>query len=303
MDKYCLVITETGEAASAMSFLKLGNDDVVALVVGAQELAEEVTRSVMSVKWINTNGTAAENYINCAAEAVNALSPTAVVGVASAASRAIIGYVAAMTDAPLVPNLVKISDNGDTLCVEHAIYSDKMIETLEAPHGACMLVNPFSLQPVEPEGEADLSRIAALDAQGITSVEILSSETLSASHLQSADIVVGVGMGCSSEGAFAAAKELAEKLGAELGCSMPVYGELALLPHERYIGVSGLKIAPKLYIALGISGTSQHCAGVRNAKNIVCINKDPKALFFDNADYGIVGDLNEVLPQLIAELK
>lgn len=302
MNKFCLVITDAGEAASAMSLLKLDPAAVTALVVGTKALAEEVTGTGLHAKWINTESAPAENYAESAAEHISALSPAAVIGVASAGSRAIIGCVAAKGNAGLVPNLTAVCAEGEELYIEHAIYSDKMIEELTMPQGACLLINPFSLPSVETDGKEDESLIEAISAESTNGIELIATEAVQASLLQNADIIVGVGLGCSGEEAFSSAKVLAEKLGAELGCSMPVYNELGLLPHERYIGISGTKIAPKMYFALGISGTSQHCAGVRNSKTIVCINKDPKALFFDNADYGIVGDINELLPKLTAAL-
>lgn len=303
MNKICLVITEKGEAASALRYLKLSAEGVVAVAVGGRELAEDATRTAGSVKWIDTHGAPCESFAKAAAERIKALSPAAVVGIASAGTRAVIGYASQLLCAPVVPNLVSVTVGEDALRVEHMIYSDKMIETLEMPLCSGLLINPFSAAAVELEGDIAPDKIEQLDAQGEGGIEVVSSEALSTSLLQAADRIVGVGLGAANDALYPQVQELATLIGAELGCSMPVYNELNLMPHERYIGISGMKIAPKLYLALGISGTSQHCAGVRNAKTIVCINKDPKALFFDNSDYGIVGDLNEVLPELIAALK
>jgi electron transfer flavoprotein alpha subunit len=115
--------------------------------------------------------------------------------------------------------------------------------------------------------------------------------------------VVSVGRGLGSREALSAVEALAAELGAEIGCSMPVADELGWVARERYVGVSGQHISPKLYVALGISGMPQHLFGIRNAQTVVAVNSDPRAPIFNAADYGIVGDLHEVVPALIEALK
>lgn len=96
--------------------------------------------------------------------------------------------------------------------------------------------------------------------------------------------------------------ELASLLGAATACSKPV-ADMEWRPHHEHVGQTGIQIAPTLYFAIGISGAIQHLAGVSSSKNIVVINKDPEAPFFKIADYGIVGDLFDVVPQLIEAVK
>lgn len=120
--------------------------------------------------------------------------------------------------------------------------------------------------------------------------------------LTKSEVIVAVGRGIKSEENIAIAEELAETLGADIAASRPIC-DAEWLPIDRQIGSSGQTVAPKLYIALGISGAIQHIVGMKNAGTIVAINKDPEAPIFDIADYGIVGDLFEAVPVLVEEIK
>ena len=120
--------------------------------------------------------------------------------------------------------------------------------------------------------------------------------------LTKSEIIVAVGRGIKSQENIALAQQLADALGADLAASRPIC-DAEWLPIDRQIGSSGQTVAPKVYIALGISGAIQHIVGMKNAGTIVAINKDSEAPIFDIADYGIVGDLFEAVPVLIEEVK
>jgi electron transfer flavoprotein alpha subunit len=127
-------------------------------------------------------------------------------------------------------------------------------------------------------------------------------EVKAAVDLSKADIIVAVGRGIKSKDNLALAEKLAEVLGADLAASRPIC-DAEWLPIDRQIGSSGQTVAPKLYVALGISGAIQHLVGMKNSRTIVAINKDAEAPIFDIADYGIVGDLFEAVPVLTEEIK
>jgi electron transfer flavoprotein alpha subunit len=127
-------------------------------------------------------------------------------------------------------------------------------------------------------------------------------EVKQAVDLSKAEIIVAVGRGIKSKDNIALAEKLAKVLGADLAASRPIC-DAEWLPIDRQIGSSGQTVAPKLYIALGISGAIQHLVGMKNSQTIVAINKDPEAPIFDIADYGIVGDLFEALPVLTDEIR
>ncbi len=122
-------------------------------------------------------------------------------------------------------------------------------------------------------------------------------------NLAEAKIIVCVGRGVGKPEDIKLARDLAEVLNGEVGCSRPVAEELNWLPEELYLGISGKKVKPELYIGLGVSGQIQHVTGIRDSKVIFAVNQDENAPIFEAADYGIVGDLYQVVPKLIEELK
>ncbi|HNU41441.1 MAG TPA: electron transfer flavoprotein subunit alpha/FixB family protein, partial [Cyclobacteriaceae bacterium] len=144
-------------------------------------------------------------------------------------------------------------------------------------------------------------QVALTDADFNTT--ILSTEKATGDVLlPEAEIVVSGGRGMKGPEHWGILEELAKTLGAATGCSKPV-SDMNWRPHHEHVGQTGIKVAPQLYIAVGISGAIQHLAGVNSSKCIVVINKDPEAPFFKAADYGIVGDAFDVVPKLTAAIK
>ena len=133
-------------------------------------------------------------------------------------------------------------------------------------------------------------------------VESAFQEVKQAVDLTKADVIVAIGRGIKSQENIAQAQKLADALGGDIAASRPIC-DAGWLPIDRQIGSSGQTVAPKLYVALGISGAIQHLVGMKNAGTIVAVNKDPEAPIFDIADYGIVGDIFEVMPVLTEEIQ
>jgi electron transfer flavoprotein alpha subunit len=163
-----------------------------------------------------------------------------------------------------------------------------IVEAQEAADPTVPVVETFETRLAEKDLRVRVVRREAEVTEGIT--------------LKNAAVVLGGGRGVGSSEGYAVLEKLAEILGGAVGCSR-VATNNGWRPHSDQVGLTGTRISPELYIACGISGAIQHLVGCKKAKKIMVINKDPEAAFFGKADYGVVGDLHEVLPAIIEELK
>jgi electron transfer flavoprotein alpha subunit len=173
-----------------------------------------------------------------------------------------------------------------------------------APHLITVQIGAFRADSAKRGGAAAPTRQAAVtvDTSAIRQKpEAPFKEARQAVDLSQAERIVSVGRGIKGQEHLRIAQDLAAALGAEIAASRPIC-DAGWLPMDRQIGSSGQTVAPKLYVALGISGAIQHLVGMKGSRTIVAINKDPEAPIFEIADYGIAGDLFEVVPALIAEL-
>jgi electron transfer flavoprotein alpha subunit len=172
----------------------------------------------------------------------------------------------------------------------------------DAPHFASIQAGAFRADKLEA-GTAAVEKMTPelLAAQIRTKPQELFRESARAVDLSAAEIIVSVGRGIREAENIAVVQKLADALGAELAASRPICDN-GWLPMERQVGSSGQTVAPKMYVAVGISGAIQHLVGMKGAKTIVAINKDPEAPIFEVADYGIVGDLFQVVPAIIEAL-
>jgi electron transfer flavoprotein alpha subunit len=174
-----------------------------------------------------------------------------------------------------------------------------------APHFVTFQIGAFRADQVKRGGSPAPTRSIAvsLDSSSVRQKpEAPFQEAKQAVDLSQAERIVSVGRGIKEQSNIPLAQQLAAALGAELAASRPIC-DAGWLPMERQVGSSGQTVAPKLYLALGISGAIQHLVGMKGASTIVAINKDADAPIFEVADYGIVGDLFEIVPAMINALK
>lgn len=170
-------------------------------------------------------------------------------------------------------------------------------------HFASLQAGAFRAEAVETGSAAVEAFTPELSVSQIREVpEAPFRESARAVDLTAAELIVSVGRGIKEQDNIRIVQELADAMGAELAASRPICDN-GWLPMERQVGSSGQTVSPKLYMAIGISGAIQHLVGMKGAKTVVAVNKDPNAPIFEIADYGIVGDLFEVVPALVAEVK
>ena len=195
-----------------------------------------------------------------------------------------------------------ISEESDGFIVRKSVFSSKAFANISINTAIKVIsVNPNSISAVIGNGEATLNQLTI--NVGSPSIKIIAVNKITGEiPLTEADIVVSGGRGLKGPENWGVLLDLAKALGAATACSRPV-GDAHWRPHHEHVGQTGVQVAPNLYIALGISGAIQHLAGVNRSKIMVVINKDPEAPFFKSADYGIVGDLFEIVPQMTAEIK
>ena len=207
--------------------------------------------------------------------------------------------------ASLVTNAVSIPDiTGNSFKVKKSVFSGKAFaDVLLTADYKIIAVKKNAVDIIEQEGTA---AVETLNVE-ITDAELVGvpRETIRATGevlLTEADVVVSGGRGMRGPENWHLIEDLAQALGAATACSKPV-ADSGWRPHHEHVGQTGITISPNLYVAAGISGAIQHLAGVNSSKVIVVINKDPEAPFFKAADYGIVGDVAEVLPKLTEAAK
>lgn len=207
----------------------------------------------------------------------------------------------------LVSDVVELKAEGGSVTAVRQLFQGKLNADVQfrgpAPYFLSVQAGAFRADSLA-KGAAPVETFTVqLDATHIrTKPDEPFREATRAVDLSSAELIVSVGRGIKEKENLGVVEELATALGAELAASRPICDN-GWLPMERQVGSSGQTVAPKVYFAVGISGAIQHLVGMKGAKTIVAINKDPEAPIFEVADYGVVGDLFEIVPALTEELR
>lgn len=307
------VLEHRGEKWSRASFEALSaaaalGSDIHAVAVGAaQPLVAEAARypvaGVIAIQGSGLDEYTPDAWTEALEQLIKAKNPSAIVFPHTYQVRDYAPKLAARFGRVLVSDVVEIKAND---VVVRQLFQGKLnaeISLSAAP--SFVSVQSGAFRSAEPGGkEAPIETFtASIDTSKIRSKpEAPFREAQRSVDLGAAERIVAVGRGIKEKENIGVAQELASVLGAELAASRPICDN-GWLPMERQVGSSGQTVAPKLYLALGISGAIQHLVGMKGAKTIVAINKDETAPIFETANYGIVGDLFQIVPALIEEIK
>ena len=275
---------------------------VGAVVAGPRSVAETVAASgVDKVVWCGTpDNVPAEANAPAVAEAVAADPPRVVLAGRNPGERVLLGAAAARLKAAVLTGARSVALDGDGVTVVNAVFGDISEETVAVSGPVALLLDGGSVPP--PDGTTAPIEEVTAPPLGLKVIETRMSD-FDEVDLNAAHRVIGVGRGLKAQEDLALIGELATAIGAEVACSRPVAEGLNWMGKDRYIGSSGAHIAPQLYLAVGISGQLQHMVGVLGAETIVAINSDANAAVFTQTDYGLVGDLYQLVPAIVAALK
>jgi len=272
----------------------------------AQEIAQYNLEKVVVAKNEKLNIYTPDGYADAWEQIIKAFNPNYVVMAHSYQVRDFAPKVAARLGREVVGDCIRYTNGDGKLTFTRRIFLGKLDADMtiggDAPHFVTFQSGAFRGDNAERGAGAAIETMDVEVGEIRMQPEEPFQEAKATVDLTKSEIIVAVGRGIKSQENIAKAQELADALGADLAASRPIC-DSEWLPIDRQIGSSGQTVAPKVYIALGISGAIQHIVGMKNAGTIVAINKDAEAPIFDIADYGIVGDLFEAVPVLIEEIK
>lgn len=284
---------------------KLSGQKVVAVVAENNDaqlatLGNYGANEVLQVK--NATDLQSDVVAEILSQAAAKVGATVVVLSKSTLADAVAPILGVKLEAAVASNVMALPDMSNGFTIRKGVFTGKGFADVKLDASVKVLTIKKNAVPTVAVG--GLATVSVFDAvvpkSGVTVTDV--KKQTGDILLPEADLVVSAGRGMKGAENWGMVEELAKVLGAATACSKPV-SDMDWRPHHEHVGQTGIKVSPNLYIALGISGAIQHLAGVNSSKVIVVINKDPEAPFFKSADYGIVGDVFDIIPKLTAAIK
>ncbi len=308
-------VTPAGGAASSTAGLIGAASEIgtpVALVAapaGTAQAAVEQAASAGAALVLTAavdGGALTVPLVDAAQAAASRVAPIAILASNSISGRDVAARLAVRLRAALLIDAVGLSRDEEGVLAHHSVFGGSYLTDSAATYGVPIITvrqgaietRASAQAPVVEELAVTASGAVAAAAGEVETTEVVSSRP----ELRGAARVVSGGRGLGSREKFVLVEELADALGAAVGASRAAV-DAGYVPYAHQVGQTGVSVSPQLYVAVGISGAIQHRAGMQTAKTIVAINKDAEAPIFDVADFGVVGDLFTIVPQVIAELQ
>lgn len=299
--------------AAGQALAKDIKGSAAALVLGegidqlAQETASKDLQEVLKVNHIQLKSYSAEGYAYAVSQIIKAEQPRYVISGHTYQARDFLPKVSTILAKPLIADNIGYHIENSEPVFTRQVFQGKMSADTTPTSTAPWLVTFQSAAFQDDMVESGSAKIRTIDISFDESIiktkyEEPVQEVRGEVDLSTAELIVAIGRGIGKEENLSKVRELANALGAQIGSSRPVV-DAGWLPPYHQIGSSGQTVTPQLYLALGISGAIQHVVGMKGARNVVVINKDPDAPMFELADYGIVGDIIEIIPKLTKAIK
>jgi electron transfer flavoprotein alpha subunit len=297
-------VDENSLQAIAFARAFLPDRSVEAVVIGLDApLTVAGADSIRHVRHDELSDYAPEAWGDALSQLAAQVAPAAVVATGTERGNEVLAHVAAIVDEPFAANVVHATP-GSPWQIRRARWGGSLLEdatlTAQLPILSCVL-HTFAGDP-RPTGATVTEFVPVLGAEAARTRIVDRVHVAEGITLTTAPVVVSGGRGVGSEEGFAAIEELAGLLGAAVGCSRVVTNQ-GWRPHADQVGQTGKRVAPDLYVACGISGAIQHWVGMQAAKHVLAINIDPDAPMVTKADYAVIGDLHEIVPAIVAELR
>tara|TARA_B100001250_G_scaffold265640_1_gene229120 strand:+ start:2657 stop:3610 length:954 start_codon:yes stop_codon:yes gene_type:complete len=281
------------------------NGSVTCLTINSSdfnELKKHGADQIIDVQNPSLEKFTSKNYTEAIRQIVNSENIKIIVLSSSANSKYLGAYLSGKLESAFVSNVVELPSSFNPFLVKRTCYTNKAFSTTEIKSEIKIIsVSSNSFGIIENSTQPDIKQIDLKVENSDLKIKKIDKQT-GAITIADADIVVSGGRGLKGPENWHLIEKLANVLGAATACSKPV-SDLGWRPHSEHVGQTGKPVASNLYIAIGISGAIQHIAGINSSKIKVVINNDPEAPFFKAADYGIVGDAFEVVPELIEKLE